>query len=190
MTEPSIRDAPDRAVNQWCTKRKKKRKQVDVMKEYRQMPAAIELVEDRKARGRASLQSKCCSPQRPPVEQPQPRCGRSAAMVKRRSWVTITVCPCLRSSLTHHRNIEDKEWEIHIFIKNCVRSFMEVRKLCLIMFPLIFIFVYVFVYTTLKLKQSKGSLLPREESQLATNRRRRKVNFYADYTPVMRFKIF
>ena len=38
---------PDRAVNQRSTcvnKRKKKRKQVGIMKEYRQMTAAVELV--------------------------------------------------------------------------------------------------------------------------------------------------
>ena len=71
------------------------------------------------------------------------------AMVKRRSWVSIAVCRCLHSSLIHHRNInpfENKVWERYIFIKKCVRSFIEVRKLCLIMFPLIF--VYVNGYTT------------------------------------------
>ena len=50
----------DRAINQRCTcvnKRKKKRKQVGVMKEYRQVPAAVELVRDRKATVRASLQT-------------------------------------------------------------------------------------------------------------------------------------
>ena len=64
------------------------------------------------------------------------------AMVKRRSWVNVAVCPCLHPSLTHHGNInpfENKVWEIHIFMKKCVCSFIEVRKLCLIMFPLIFI---------------------------------------------------
>ena len=87
----------DRAVNQRCTcvKRKKKRKQVGVMKEYRKVPAAVELVGHRKARVRASLQTKGCGPQQPPVEQLQPRCGRSAAMVKNRNWVYIAVCPCL-----------------------------------------------------------------------------------------------
>ena len=109
----------DQAINQRCTcvnKWKKKRKQVGVMKEYRQVPAAVELVGDRKARVRASLQTEGCGPQRPPVEQLQPRCGRSAAMVRRKSWINIAVYPCLHPSLTHHRNIENKVWEIHIFI--------------------------------------------------------------------------
>ena len=139
----------DRTVNQRCTcvnKWKKKRKQVGVIKEYRQVPAVVELVGDWKARVRASLQTEGYGPQRPPVKQPQLRCGRRATMVKR-SWVNIAVCPCLHSSLTHHRNIENKVWEMYIFIKKCVRSFIEVRKLCLIMFPLIF--VYVLRYTTL-----------------------------------------
>ena len=129
----------DRTVNQRCTcvnKWKKKRKQVGVMKEYRQVPVAVELVGDRKARVRASLQTEGCGPQRPPVEQLQPRCKRSGAMAWRRSWVNIAVCPSFYSSLKHHTNIENKVWEIYIFIKKCVRSFIEVRKLCLIMFPL------------------------------------------------------
>ena len=40
----------------------------------------------------------------------------------------------LHPSLTHHRNInpfENKVWEIYIFVKKCVRSFIEFRKLCL-----------------------------------------------------------
>ena len=139
----------DRAVNQRCTC-VNKRKQVGVMKEYRQMPAAVESIGDRKARVRASLHTEN-SPQRTPVEQPQLRCREALcgflkitqrAMVKRRSCVNIAACPCLYSSLTHHSNInpfENKVWEIHIFIKKCVRSFIEVRKLYLIMFPLIFV---------------------------------------------------
>ena len=53
------------------------------------------------------------------------------AMVKKRSWVNMPVCPCLHSSLTHHRNINpfaNKVWEIHIFIKKYVRSFIDLRK--------------------------------------------------------------
>ena len=125
-----------RTANQRCpcvNKRKKKQKPVGVMKEYRQVPAAVELVGDWKARLRASLQIEGCGFQRPPVEQTQPRCGRSAAIV-RRSWVNIAVCPCLHSPLTHHRNIENKVWEIHIFVKKCVCSFIGVRHylwLCL-----------------------------------------------------------
>ena len=115
----------DQAVNQKCTWRGSK---WALWKKYRQVPAAVELVGHRKARMRASLQTKGCGPQWPPVGQPQPRCGRSAAMVKRRSWVNLAVCPCLHSSLTHHRNIENKVWEIHIFMKKCVHSFIEVRK--------------------------------------------------------------
>ena len=59
-------------------------------------------------------------PQRPPVEQPKPRCGRSAAMVKRRTWVNIAVCPCRYSSLTHHRNIKNKVGEIYFCGEVCL----------------------------------------------------------------------
>ena len=145
----------DQAVNQRCTcvnkrkkKRKKKRKQVGVIKEYRQVLVPVELVGDRKARVRACLQTEGCGSQRSLVEQPQPRCGRSAVMVKWRTRVNIAVCPCLQSSLTLHRNIKNKAWEIHVFINKCVRSFIEVHKLCLIMFLLIFIFVFVCGYTS------------------------------------------
>ena len=118
------------AVNQryTCVNKRKKRKQVDVMKEYKQVSAAVVLVGHRKARVRACLRTEGCGSQRPPLEQHQPRWERTAAMVRRRSWVNIAVCPCLYSSLIHHRNIENKVWGIHIFIKKCVRSFIEVRK--------------------------------------------------------------
>ena len=75
------------------------------------------------------------------------------AMVRRGSLVTTAVCLCLHPSLTHHRSInpfENKVWEIY-FIKKCVGSFIEFRKLCLIMFPLIF--VYVCGYTTIVFKK-------------------------------------
>ena len=103
LTEPSIKRCT-------CVK---KRNQVDIMKEYRQVPAAVELVGDRNAWVRASLQTEGCGPRRPPVEQLQPRCRRSAA------WVNIAVCPCLHSSLTHHRNIENKVWERYFCKEVC-----------------------------------------------------------------------
>ena len=104
----------DRAVNQnKSNKRKKKRKQVDVMKEYRQVPAAIELVGDRKVRVRASLQTEGFGLQRPPVEQTQRICGRSAKWVfednttcydQKKSRVNIAVCPCLHPSHTPYKH--------------------------------------------------------------------------------------
>ena len=112
-----------------------------VIKEYRRVPMAVALVGDRKAKVRATMQTEGCGPQRPPVEQPKPRCGRSAAMARRRSWVNIAVCPCLHSSLIHHRNIENKVWEIHIFNKEMCSVVHWSSSLTLIMFPLIFIIV-------------------------------------------------
>ena len=69
----------DRTVNQRSTcvnKWKKKWKQVGVMKEYRQVLVAVELVGHRKARVRANLQTEGCGHQ-----QHKPRCRRSAKWV-------------------------------------------------------------------------------------------------------------
>ena len=59
------------------------------------------------------------------VEQSKPRCERIAAMVGRRTWVNIAVCPCLHSFLTHnkHHLFENKVWEI--YIKKCIRSLLK-----------------------------------------------------------------
>ena len=117
----------DRAVNQRCTsvnKRKEKRKQVGVMKEYRQMPAAVELV----GKGRPEWEPACrlrtaLSDLR--LSNPSQDAEEvlsdflkiiQRAMLKRRSWVNIAVCPSRHSSLTHHKNInpfENKVWEVH-----------------------------------------------------------------------------
>ena len=121
LTEPLIKRCT--CVN----KRKKKRKHVDVMKEYRQVPVAFELVGDRKAAMEASLQTEGCCPRlsNPNQDAEEVLSGfwkiTQRSMVKRRSWVNVAVRPCLHSSLTHHRNIENKVWEIHIFIKKCAR---------------------------------------------------------------------
>ena len=109
----------DRAVNQRCTcinKRKKKRKQVGIMKEYRQMLVAVELVGHRKP---ASLQTEnAVALSDPRLSNPSHGAEEVLSgflkitqhpMVKRRSWVNIAVCPCHHSSLTHHRNINPFE---------------------------------------------------------------------------------
>ena len=85
-------------------------------------------VGDWNARVRTNLQIEGYGPQRPPVEQPKPRCGRSAAMVKRRTWVNIAVVPVSThiSHITDINPLENKVWELYIFVKRCVRSFIEV----------------------------------------------------------------
>ena len=126
----------ERAVNQRCTCvniQKKKRKQVGVMKEYRQMPVIVESVGDRKASQFADWEC----PTRA-VALSDPRLSNHSedaeevlsgfltitqrAMVKRWSWVYIAVCPCLLPSLTHHRNIapfENKVWEVYFYKEVC-----------------------------------------------------------------------
>ena len=75
------------------------------------------------------------------VEQLQLRWGRSAAMITRRTWVNIAVCPCLQliSQAQQTSTLSRIKCERYIFIKKRVRSFIEVRILCLIMFLLIFV---------------------------------------------------
>ena len=133
----------DRAVNQKCTcvnKRKKKRKQVDVMKEYRLMPAAIESVGDRKGTVRTSLETENAlwvmwHRLINPSQDAEVLSGflkiTQRAMVKRRSWVNIAVCPSIHPSLTHHRNInpfENKEWKTY-FCKCVIFGSVFVRSL-------------------------------------------------------------
>ena len=71
---------------------------------------------------------RACSPQWPTVEQPQPRWGRSAAMVRRTLGQYVAVCP--RLQLTSHTKLTSTlsriKCERYIFIKKCVRSFIEV----------------------------------------------------------------
>ena len=135
------------------------------------MSAAVESVGDRKARVRASLQTEK-DPLRV-VAFRNARLGNPSqdvegvlsgflkitqhAMVRKRSWFNVAVCLCLHRSLTHHRNInplDNKVCEIYIFIKKCARSFIEVRKLCLIMFPLVFV---LRLYNITKTKPTKIS---------------------------------
>ena len=79
------------------------------MKEYRQVPAAVEFSRRQECQSGDSLQIEGYGSQRPPFEQPEPRCGRSAAMVKSRTWVNIVVCPGLHLSLTHIKDINPFE---------------------------------------------------------------------------------
>ena len=80
----------------------------------------------------------------------QPRLERSAVMVRRTWGQYVAVCP--RFQLTSHTQptstLSRIVCERYIFIKKCVRSFIEVRILCLIMFLLILVYANVCDYTT------------------------------------------
>ena len=88
-----------------------------------------------------------CGPQWPPVEQPS-QDEEKVLVWSEELWVNITVCP--RFQLISHTQptltLSRIKCERYIFIKKCVRSIIEVRILCLIMF--LHIFVYVCGYTT------------------------------------------
>ena len=91
------------------------------------MPAAVEQLRQECHCENQLADCGLYGPQWPMVEQPQPRCERSAAMVKRRTWVNIAVHPCLHSFLTHNKYhlFENKMWQIYIFVKKCIRSLLN-----------------------------------------------------------------
>ena len=124
----------------YVNKRRKKRDQVRVMKEYRQLQAAVELVRTGRPEWGLACRLMSVALSDPRLSNPSQDAEEllsgflkitQRAMVRRRSWVNIAACPCRHPSLTHHRHInpfENKVWEIHIFMKKRVHSFTEVRK--------------------------------------------------------------
>ena len=128
----------DQAVNQRCTcvnKQKKKQKQVGIMK-GRCRQQLRELETGRPEWGPAyrlravTLNDSWSS--NPSQDAEEVLSGflkiTRRAMVKRRSWVNIAVCPCLHSSLTHHRNFNpfmNKVWGIYFYKEVCfVRHYL------------------------------------------------------------------
>ena len=77
---------------------------------------------------RANGRRRALGPQWPTVEQPQLRWGRSAAMVRRTWGQYVAVCPRFQlTSLTQPKSTFSRiKCERYIFIKKCVRSFIEV----------------------------------------------------------------
>ena len=80
------------------------------------------------ARVRTSGRQRALGPQWPTVEQPKPRWERNAAMV-RRTWGQYSSLSLSPAHLSHTTNITLSriKCERYIFIKKCVRSFIEVR---------------------------------------------------------------
>ena len=110
------------------------------------MPGAVRVSWRQDAEVRASGRQRNLVPQWPTVEQPQPR-WRSAAMV-RRTWGQYSSLSPSLTHLSHTWNITLSRinCERYIFIKKCVRSFIEV----VIMFDYVpHIFVYVYLYNTM-----------------------------------------
>ena len=109
--------------------------------EYRQVPAAVELFGDRIARMRPSLSN----------------LSQNAEEVLRWSREEVgqysSLSLSLYSSLTHNRNInplENKLWEIHIFINKCV-SFVIIfdyvsANICICIMAIQQIYIYIYIY--------------------------------------------
>ena len=88
-------------------------------------------------------------PRWPMVEEPKPRWERNAAIVKRRTWVNMAVCPCLQLNLSHttkHHLFENKVWEIYIFVKKCIRSLLKLSLQLIMVVSIQHIFIYEYMY--------------------------------------------
>ena len=99
-------------------------------------PGRFESVGDRMPAWESACRLMVCGPQWPTVEQPQPRWRRSAAVVTRRTLGQNNSLSPSSTHLSHTTNITLSriKCERYIFIKKCLRSFIEIRILCLIMF--------------------------------------------------------
>ena len=121
------------------------------------MPEAVRVSWGQDAEVRVSGRERALGPQWPAVEQPQPRWERSVAMI-RRTWGQYSSLSLSPTHLWHTTNITLSRLSVrdYIFIKKCVRSFIEVHILCLVMFCL-----YVCGYTTTgrKAKTSNSSTI-------------------------------
>ena len=108
-------------------------------------PGWFESVGDRMPAWESACRLRACGPQWPTVEQPQPRWGRSAAMVARRTLGQNNSLSPSSTHLSHTTNInpfENKVWEIYFYKEMC--SFVHwSSSLCLIMSLHILIYVYV-----------------------------------------------
>ena len=95
---------------------------------------------------------RACGPQWPTVEQPQPRWGRSAAMVRRTLGQSVAVFPPSPSYLLHTTNIkpfENKVWEIYFYKEVC--SFVH-WSYCWLYFR---IYLYMYTYSCIVAMQQK-----------------------------------
>ena len=84
---------------------------------------------------------KALGPQWPTVEQPQAKMWQKCCYGRRRTWSQYSSLSPSPTHLSHTTNITLSriKCERYIFIKKCIRSFIEVHILCLIMFLLIFV---------------------------------------------------
>ena len=88
-TEPSIKR---------CTcvsERKNGRSRWTLENNIKRCPGGSNSVDTGMPKWEPACRLRTLGPQWPTVEQPQPRCERSAAMVVRRTWVNIAVCPLI-----------------------------------------------------------------------------------------------
>ena len=78
------------------------------------------------------------------------RLSKPSKMRKKYCWINIAVCPRLQliSQTQPTSTLSRMQCERYIFMKKCVRSFIEVRHYCWLCFRLYLYYVYVCRYTT------------------------------------------
>ena len=103
---------------------------------------------------RASGRQKALGPQWPTVEQPS-QDAKEVLLWSEELWVNIAVCPCLQ--LIYHNNLTLSriKCERYIFIKKCVRSFIEVRHYVSLSYA--YISIHVVYYATIGLEISPSN---------------------------------
>ena len=135
----------DRAVNQRCTcvdKRKKSESRWALGKNIGMVPTAgVGSVGDRECQSEDQMQIGGYGSQRPPVEQPKPRWGRSAAMVKRRTWSIQQSVPVSThfSHTTEHHPFENEVWDLY-FCREVYSFVIEV-----VHYRWLFLYVYFYI---------------------------------------------
>ena len=98
------------------------------MKEYRQVPPAIEAVEDRMPEWGPACKLRAmalCDPQLSNPAKMRKKCcyGQEKNLGQYRN---LSLSPLISHTQQNVNAFENKVWELYIFVKKCVRSFIEV----------------------------------------------------------------
>ena len=141
------------------------------------------------AEGVTSSRQRALGPQWPTDEQPN-QDAKEVLWPREKIWVNIAIRHCLHSFLTHnkHHPLENKVWEIYIFIKKCIRSLLKSSltvndvSAC----KCIFVYVQLQLYVAIQHLNTLGrqkKILPAftkiSSQRIFTNLFRHKILFYS-----------
>ena len=91
------------------------------------MPRRFELVGDSMPKWEPASRLRALRPSVTHGWVTQAKMRKKCCYARGRTWVNIAVRLCLHSFITHnkHHLLENKVWEIYIFIKKCIRSLLK-----------------------------------------------------------------